>query len=86
MQKSAATDIKTNPEEEAAGYSRVLMRVSPSEGEAPVEIMIEAQYQQAGISSVPAFVINQRYLISGAQDPATLAASLLQIADEMTTE
>ena len=47
MQKSAATDIKTNPEEEAAGYSRVLMRVSPSEGEAPVEIMIEAQYQQA---------------------------------------
>jgi predicted DsbA family dithiol-disulfide isomerase len=46
----------------------------------------ETQYQQAGISSVPAFVINQRYLISGAQDPATLAASLLQIADEMTTE
>lgn len=46
----------------------------------------EAQYQQAGISSVPAFVINQRYLISGAQDSATLAASLLQIADEMTTE
>ncbi len=46
----------------------------------------EAQYQQAGISSVPAFVINQRYLISGAQDPATLAASLLQIADEMITE
>lgn len=46
----------------------------------------EAQYQQAGISSVPAFVINQRYLISSAQDPATLAASLLQIADEMTTE
>ena len=46
----------------------------------------EAQYQQSGISSVPAFVINQRYLISGAQDPATLAASLLQIADEMTTE
>jgi predicted DsbA family dithiol-disulfide isomerase len=46
----------------------------------------EAQYQQAGISSVPAFVINQRYLISGAQDPATLAASLKQIAEEMTAE
>lgn len=43
----------------------------------------ETQYQQAGISSVPAFVINQRYLISGAQDPATLATSLKQIADEM---
>lgn len=46
----------------------------------------EAHYQNAGISSVPAFVINQRYLISGAQDPATLAASLKQIAAEMTAE
>ncbi|MDP2713521.1 DsbA family oxidoreductase [Rheinheimera sp.] len=42
-----------------------------------------ANYQQAGISSVPAFIINNRYLISGAQEPAQLAASLQQIADEM---
>ncbi|MBU1311317.1 MAG: DsbA family protein, partial [Gammaproteobacteria bacterium] len=42
-----------------------------------------AQYQQAGISSVPAFIINNRYLISGAQEPAQLAASLQQIANEM---
>ena len=42
-----------------------------------------AQYQQAGISSVPAFIINNRYLISGAQEPAQLAASLQQIAGEM---
>lgn len=42
----------------------------------------QAQYQQAGIHSVPAFVINQRYLISGAQDAATLAQALRQIADE----
>lgn len=42
-----------------------------------------AKYQQAGISSVPAFIINNRYLISGAQEPAQLAASLQQIADEM---
>jgi len=42
-----------------------------------------AQYQQAGISSVPAFIINNRYLISGAQEPAQLAASLQQIAAEM---
>lgn len=42
-----------------------------------------AQYQQAGISSVPAFIINNRYLISGAQEPAQLAASLQQIATEM---
>lgn len=43
----------------------------------------EAAYQQAGISSVPAFVINQRYLISGAQEPAQLAGTLQQIAAEM---
>lgn len=43
----------------------------------------EAGYQQAGISSVPAFVINQRYLISGAQEPAQLAETLRQIAAEM---
>jgi predicted DsbA family dithiol-disulfide isomerase len=42
-----------------------------------------AQYQQAGITSVPAFIINNRYLISGAQEPAQLAASLQQIAAEM---
>lgn len=42
-----------------------------------------ANYQQAGISSVPAFIINNRYLISGAQEPAQLAASLQQIAAEM---
>ncbi|MDP5190145.1 DsbA family oxidoreductase [Rheinheimera baltica] len=42
-----------------------------------------AKYQQAGISSVPAFIINNKYLISGAQEPAQLAASLRQIANEM---
>lgn len=45
----------------------------------------EAAYQQAGISSVPAFVINQRYLISGAQEPAQLAETLKQIAAEMNS-
>lgn len=45
----------------------------------------EAAYQQAGISSVPAFVINQRYLISGAQEPAQLAETLRQIAAEMNS-
>jgi predicted DsbA family dithiol-disulfide isomerase len=42
-----------------------------------------AKYQQAGISSVPAFVINNKYLISGAQEPAQLAETLQQIASEM---
>lgn len=42
----------------------------------------QAFYQQAGVNSVPAFIINNRYLISGAQDPATLAQALSQIAAE----
>ncbi|WP_137166654.1 DsbA family oxidoreductase [Salinimonas lutimaris] len=42
----------------------------------------EQQYQQAGVSSVPAFVINQKYLISGAQEPDALAKTLRDIAAE----
>ena len=42
----------------------------------------EQQYQQAGVTSVPAFVINQKYLISGAQEPQQLAQALKQIAEE----
>ncbi|MBV2127499.1 DsbA family oxidoreductase [Arsukibacterium indicum] len=41
-----------------------------------------ANYQQAGISSVPAFIINQKYLISGAQEPEQLAQALKQITSE----
>ncbi|WP_404364933.1 DsbA family oxidoreductase [Marinobacter sp.] len=40
----------------------------------------EARYQQAGISSVPAFIIDQQYLISGAQEPEYLVQALRQIA------
>ena len=39
----------------------------------------EATYQQAGISSVPAFIINGQYLISGAQEPAALVKALQEI-------
>lgn len=42
----------------------------------------EATYQQAGISSVPAFIINQKYLISGAQEPKTLVSAFREIAAE----
>lgn len=41
-----------------------------------------AQARQNGINSVPAFIINQRYLISGAQEPAMLVQALQQIAAE----
>lgn len=42
----------------------------------------QARYQQAGVSAVPAFILAQRYLISGAQEPATLVDALRQVAAE----
>lgn len=40
----------------------------------------EAQWQQAGISSVPSIVINQRHLIQGGQPPEVFEQALRQIA------
>lgn len=40
----------------------------------------EAKYQQAGVSAVPAFIVNQRHLISGAQEPDTLIKAFRDIA------
>ncbi|HTK35881.1 MAG TPA: DsbA family oxidoreductase [Caulobacteraceae bacterium] len=42
----------------------------------------ERQWQEAGISSVPAVVINDRYLISGGQPPETFESALRRIAAE----
>ena len=42
----------------------------------------EATYQQAGVTSVPAFIINSKYLISGAQEPDTLVQALQGISAE----
>lgn len=42
----------------------------------------EATYQQAGVSAVPAFIINGKYLISGAQEPDTLVQAFREIAEE----
>ncbi len=42
----------------------------------------QQQYQQMGISSVPAFIINQKYLISGGQPPATFKQALQDIAEK----
>lgn len=39
-------------------------------------------WRQAGISSVPSFVINNQYLLAGAQEPKMLADALRQIAAE----
>jgi predicted DsbA family dithiol-disulfide isomerase len=43
----------------------------------------EAQYQKAGVSAVPAFIINQQYMISGAQEPDTLVQAFRDI-DQQT--
>ena len=40
----------------------------------------ESEWQQAGIQSVPAIVINQRHLISGGQPPEVFEQALRQIA------
>jgi predicted DsbA family dithiol-disulfide isomerase len=40
----------------------------------------EAEWQAAGINSVPAIVINQRHLIQGGQPPEVFAQALRQIA------
>ncbi|MEX2333170.1 MAG: DsbA family oxidoreductase, partial [Pseudohongiella sp.] len=42
----------------------------------------EATYQKAGVSSVPAFIINRKYLISGAQDPEVLVKAFQDISAE----
>ncbi|MFT4818158.1 MAG: putative DsbA family dithiol-disulfide isomerase, partial [Marinobacter psychrophilus] len=42
----------------------------------------EAKYQQAGVSAVPAYIVNGKYMISGAQEPETLVTALREIAAE----
>lgn len=41
-----------------------------------------AHYQQMGVQAVPSFIVNQQYLISGAQPPEALADGLRRIAAE----
>lgn len=42
----------------------------------------QRQFQAAGISAVPAFIVNGKYLISGGQEPATFINAFRQIAAE----
>lgn len=41
-----------------------------------------ARFQQLGVQSVPSFIVNDQYLISGAQPPEALADGLRRIAAE----
>lgn len=76
-------EVLANCAEQAGLDKADAQRILAADDYASVVAEDIAKYQQAGISSVPAFIINNRYLISGAQEPAQLAASLQQIADEM---
>ncbi|MDO3382020.1 DsbA family oxidoreductase [Gilvimarinus algae] len=42
----------------------------------------ETTYQQAGVSAVPAFIVNRKYLISGAQEADTLVQAFRDISAE----
>jgi len=42
----------------------------------------EQRFTQAGVTAVPGFVLDGRYLISGAQPPETLADAIRQVAAE----
>ncbi|MBU2953741.1 DsbA family oxidoreductase [Marinobacter sp. F3R08] len=42
----------------------------------------EATYQRAGVSAVPAFIVNGKYLIAGAQEPDTLVQAFEEIGAE----
>ncbi len=66
----------TRPEEGADGVRRVL-----EGGEyADVVRAQERHFQQAGIHSVPAIIINGRHLISGGQPPEAFEQALREIA------
>ncbi|MES1930768.1 DSBA oxidoreductase [Salinisphaera dokdonensis CL-ES53] len=41
-----------------------------------------AHWQSLGVSSVPSFIVDNKYLLAGAQPPETLADALRQIAGE----
>lgn len=66
---------------ESAGLDREQARaVLESDDYADVVREEESRYQQAGVSAVPAFIINEQYLISGAQEPDSLVSALREIA------
>lgn len=79
--------------------SEVLVRVAQSLGLDGVEVLAilnserytqevrqeQQQYLSQGVRSVPTYIINETYTVSGVQDPATFAKTLRQIADPAVT-
>lgn len=46
----------------------------------------EARFTQAGVTAVPAFIVNRQYLISGAREPDMLADAFRRLAQEASDE
>jgi len=68
---------------ERAGLDGVAARQVLTSGQYAQEVRdAERRWQAAGINSVPAVVINDRYLISGGQPPEYFEQALRQIAAE----
>lgn len=68
---------------EALGHDAEALRASLEAGEMREEVL--AEYQEAqmlGIRGVPAFVIDGKYLVSGAQPPSAWRQILAQVAAE----
>ena len=47
---------------------------------------ISAQWRDAGISSVPGYIFNNKYLVSGAQEPAAFISCIEQLISEEGTD
>lgn len=56
--------------------------VARSDRYADVVRSAERRFREAGVSAVPGFVLDGRYLISGAQPPDTLAEAIRRVAGE----
>lgn len=68
---------------EAAGLdSAEAQRILESDDFGQAVIDEEHAYQRAGVTAVPAFIVNEKYLISGAQDTDTLVEAFRNIARE----
>lgn len=68
---------------EAAGLEGAEARTVLDSGQYGDEVRAdETRYQQAGISSVPAYIVNGKYLISGAQEPESFVQAFREIMSE----
>lgn len=61
--------------------STVAARLETDEGLSETKQAVEHSHQ-IGVTGVPCFIIDQKYGVSGAQDPNTLATAIAQIAAE----